>query len=148
MRARAVLRPGLSSGGRDRRVRHRFTKADRLRKRPEYLQLGDRGRRLFSRHFILVYDRSLFPNSRLGITVTKKIGPAVTRNRLKRICREFFRRHREQLGAAYDIHLIARSVSASAAHDELTGSLETLFTQIKTGPTGASGQHPDRPVDD
>ena len=128
-------------------MRYRFKKADRLRKRPEYLQLGDRGRRLFSRHFILVYDRSQFLNSRLGITVTKKIGPAVTRNRLKRICREFFRRQREQLGGAYDLHLIARSVSASAAHEELTGSLETLFTQIKTGSKGTSGRNQDRPVD-
>jgi ribonuclease P protein component len=110
--------------------------------------LGDRGKRLISRHFILVYDSGRFPNARLGITVTKKIGPAVTRNRLKRVCREFFRRNREQLAAAYDIHIIARSAAASAAHQELSNSLETLFSQISRGSEGAGDQRPDRPVDD
>lgn len=127
---------------------YRFGKGNRLRKRPEFLQLGDRGKRLFSRHFILVYDRSRHPESRLGITVTKKIGPAVTRNRLKRICREYFRRHRNLLGAAYDIHIIARSAAAKAAHEELTGSLETLFSQIRPTPASSDGQRPGRPVDD
>jgi ribonuclease P protein component len=127
---------------------YRFGKGNRLRKRPEFLQLGERGKRLFSRHFILVYDHSRQLESRLGITVTKKIGPAVTRNRLKRICREYFRRHRDFLGAAYDIHIIARSAAARAAHEELTGSLETLFSQIRQGSAGAGSQCSGCPVDD
>jgi ribonuclease P protein component len=134
--------------GESERVRQRFSKSERLRKRPEFLRLGVGGQRRFSRHFILVYDRSQHPASRLGITVTKKIGPAVTRNRLKRVCREYFRRHREALGAAYDIHLIARRAAASAAHEELTGSLEILFRHIEQGTAGESGQHPDGPLDD
>ena len=128
-------------------MRYRFGKRDRLRKRPEFLQLGDRGKRLFSRHFILVFDRSQHPDSRLGITVTKKIGPAVTRNRLKRICREFFRRHRDLLGAAYDVHIIARSAAAKAAHEELERGLETLFNQIRQGAAGSGAQRSDRPGD-
>ena len=68
---------------------------------------------------------------RLGVTVTKKIGHAVTRNRLKRVCREYFRTHRDQLAAAFDVHVIARSGSAQAANDELTKSLEKLFSQIE-----------------
>lgn len=128
-------------------MRYRFGKGDRLRKRPEFLQLGDRGKRLFSRHFILVFDRSQHPDSRLGITVTKKIGPAVTRNRLKRICREFFRRHRDLLGAAYDVHIIARRAAATATHEELDRSLDTLFTQIRQGGAAPGARRPDRPVD-
>jgi ribonuclease P protein component len=126
---------------------YRFGKGYRLRKRPEFLQLGERGKRLFSRHFILVYDHGRHPESRLGVTVTKKIGPAVTRNRLKRICREYFRRHRDLLGAAYDIHIIARSAAAKAAHEELNGSLEALFSQIRQGSAGSGGQRSGRPVD-
>jgi ribonuclease P protein component len=107
-----------------------FPKNSRILKRPEYLQLGEEGQRLLSRHFIIVYAPSEHPNSRLGVTVTKKIGPAVTRNRLKRFCREFFRTHREQLAANVDVNIIARSAAARAANSELTISLEKLFSQI------------------
>jgi ribonuclease P protein component len=111
-------------------LRYGYPKADRLRKRPEYLKLADEGQRLFSRHFILVYAARQNPPSRLGITVTKKVGPAVIRNRLKRVCREFFRTHRDQLAGAFDLHFIARRAAALAGHEELKQSLEKLFSQI------------------
>lgn len=129
-------------------MRRSFEKRDRIRKRPEYLRLGEQGQRLFSRHFIVVYDHRGHPNSRLGITVTKKVGPAVTRNRLKRVCREFFRTHRGLLRDAADIHVIARRTAAAAAHEELNRSLEKLFSQISTGPAGAGDRGADRPADD
>ncbi|MGD9330479.1 MAG: ribonuclease P protein component [Desulfobacterales bacterium] len=112
-------------------MRRGYPKKDRIRKRSEFLQLGLDGKRLFSRHFIVVYARRGYTEARLGITVTKKIGSAVTRNRIKRVCREFFRTHRDQYSAAVDIHIIARSVAAHAANDELIESLEKLFSQIK-----------------
>ena len=110
---------------------HRYQKQDRLLKRPEYLKLSEEGQRLFSRYFIVVYASGKHSVSRLGITVTKKIGPAVVRNRLKRLCREYFRFHRDELDAVVDINIIARRAAAQAANDELTKSLAKLFSQIK-----------------
>jgi ribonuclease P protein component len=107
-----------------------FPKASRILKRPEFKQLGEVGKRLVGRHFIVVYRSSKHPQSRLGITVTKKVGNAVTRNRLKRVCREFFRTYQKQLAAAYDVHVIARNAAAGAAHKELVYNLEKLFSQI------------------
>lgn len=112
-------------------MRQGYQKEYRIRKRPEYLILADDGKRLFGRHFILVYAARERPVSRLGVTVTKKIGHAVTRNRLKRVCREYFRTHKDQLDAVYDLHVIARRASAQAAKAELTESLDKLFSQIK-----------------
>ena len=111
-------------------LQHGYQKDDRIRKRPEYLQLAEIGQRLFGRHFIIVYARNTLSVSRLGITVTKKIGNAVVRNRIKRVCREHFRNQRDQLAPTMDVHVIARSGSAQATNDELTKSLETLFSQI------------------
>jgi ribonuclease P protein component len=45
---------------------------------------------------------------RLGITVGRKVGSAVRRNRVKRRVREFFRIHREELQPAHDLVVIAR----------------------------------------
>jgi ribonuclease P protein component len=46
--------------------------------------------------------------NRLGLTMTKKSGPAVVRNRLKRVVREFFRTHRASWLQGYDLLFIAR----------------------------------------
>lgn len=44
----------------------------------------------------------LLPNelgqSRLGITTTRRVGPSVVRNRMRRVVREIFRRNRERFG--------------------------------------------------
>ena len=47
--------------------------------------------------------------SRLGVTVTRRIGNAVQRNRVKRRVREFFRLHRHELQPAHDLLIIARA---------------------------------------
>lgn len=53
-----------------------------------------------------------FPNqlaqSRLGITVTRKIGSAVRRNRIKRMLREVFRYNRAALTTPLDLVIVAR----------------------------------------
>jgi ribonuclease P protein component len=47
-------------------------------------------------------------SSRLGLTVTRKVGHAVTRNRAKRMLREVFRRHRQTLVPACDLVINVR----------------------------------------
>ena len=113
-----------------RSLRQGFPKSSRILKRPEFLKLGEEGQRLVGRYFVIVYAACEHPKTRLGITVTKKVGPAVTRNRLKRVCREFFRTYQGRFAASYDIHVIARHAAAHAGRNELLLSLEKLFSQI------------------
>lgn len=69
----------------------RFPKSARLTKRPQYLAMNQESRRWVSPHFIFLWKRNQLSQSRLGITVTKRVAPAVGRNRLKRLVREAFR---------------------------------------------------------
>jgi len=46
--------------------------------------------------------------SRLGIAVPKRVGNAVTRNRIKRLIRETFRLNRESIGASIDLLIVVR----------------------------------------
>lgn len=75
----------------------RFRPQDRIRKRSEYQVIYDRGQKLPSGSFVLFVMRNGLGRPRLGITVTRRLGGAVRRNRAKRLIREIFRRHKSEL---------------------------------------------------
>ena len=83
-------------------------KEARIRKRPEFLALRHIGQRQRSAHFLFVRHREGQAPAQLGITVTKKIGNAVERNRIKRGVREAFRRIRPDLELGGKILVIAQ----------------------------------------
>ena len=96
----------------------RLTPSDRLRKRFEFRRLRDRGKRVHTRSFVLLIAPSAHPQSRLGITVSKQVGKAVRRNRVKRLVREAFRSQRVLLPLAADLVVIARaSCRVDSMHD-------------------------------
>ena len=116
-------------------TRFTFTKADRIRTSKEYRVLSKKGSRFFSPYFIIVSHKNSISNARLGITVSKKVGKAVTRNRIKRIIREYFRLNRRFLPGRLDINIIARQssgrIGAAAMRDHLGRCFETIA--IKPG---------------
>ena len=69
--------------------------------------------------------------SRLGITVTKRIGNAVTRNRIKRIVREYFRLNQKEAQPSLDINVIAKKHAVATTSASLFYSLSDLFDKIK-----------------
>ena len=77
-------------------------------RRGDFLRASRRGRKLVTRYFlVLVHDRGDRGAPRLGITVTRKVGNAVRRNRIKRLVREWFRKSGQGLGA-WDLNVIVK----------------------------------------
>ncbi|MGD9017241.1 MAG: ribonuclease P protein component [Desulfobacterales bacterium] len=113
------------------RQRRGFGKPDRLLNRQDFLRLARNGQRIHTRCFIAVILVGLAGRPRLGITVTKRVGNAVTRNRIKRICREYFRHHRDRLTSAWDINLIAKPPAGDSCHNALVGDIDQLFKRIQ-----------------
>ncbi len=76
-----------------------FPPSRRLRKRREFQWVQARGERVRTPHCILLLRSPQQPSmtSRIGITVTRKVGCAVLRSRAKRIVREAFRSTRQAL---------------------------------------------------
>ncbi|MGA7873267.1 MAG: ribonuclease P protein component [Candidatus Binatus sp.] len=114
-----------------------FAAADRLHRSAEFLRLQRDGVRFQSPHFVL-YAGKLGgepARSRLGVTVSRRIGNAVTRNRVKRRVREIFRRViRDELPAGTSIVVIARggaaALESAAISDELTMAARNLSGRI------------------
>lgn len=81
----------------------RYQKVERLRVSYQFKWVYDKGRRYNSPLFTFFALKNNEPMSRLGVTVTKKIGNAVERNRCKRILREIFRQNKTLLIKPYDL---------------------------------------------
>ena len=102
----------------------RFPRRYRVRTRREFVALQRDGRRQSAPHFIVITSVTPGPQPRLGITTSRKVGNAPARNRIRRLVREFFRRHRHRLAGAGDLVVIARpgahTLSYAAVVDELS----------------------------
>ncbi|MBW2411419.1 MAG: ribonuclease P protein component [Deltaproteobacteria bacterium] len=111
-------------------MRFFLTKADRILKRREYLALAKSGRRIQNEHFIAIFSPNRLGRSRIGITVTKKVGPAVKRNRIKRLVRESFRLSRHQLAGTWDINIIAKRQAADFSSGNAFQSMADIIERI------------------
>jgi ribonuclease P protein component len=130
------------SSGPDRR-RETFSRDDRLRKRREFEECYASGARVSGRHlqvFLLLPATSLAPvpaRPRLGLSVPRRVGGAVIRNRVRRRLREIFRRNRELFGErGGDLVINARPSAARATFSELSDEYKKLVGRTLAGTPG------------
>jgi ribonuclease P protein component len=110
-----------SRGGAD------FPKQARLRKRPEFLNLSRWGKKIHVPHFVIITRPNDRGEARLGITVSAKVGNAVGRNRVKRLLRECFRRHRHQIVPSHDVLIIARKGAVNLSWRDVERELREIL---------------------
>lgn len=86
-----------------------YPRSHRLRCRSEFTACYEGGKRCHTEHFILfVLPGGVEGYSRTGIAVSRKVGNAVVRNRIKRLLREFFRLHAACLPQGADVVAVAK----------------------------------------
>ncbi|MFI5288145.1 MAG: ribonuclease P protein component [Polyangia bacterium] len=120
------------SGGED------LPRARRLRKRAGFQAVQGRGKKLHTDSFLVfVLPRSLRSSqsggsslpTRLGVTVSKKVGGAVTRNRVKRLVREAFRRHKALFPQGLDLVFVAKRIAIEADFNQVVREIEKLCSR-------------------
>jgi len=114
-----------------------FPKSRRLRKRFEFLRLLNSPHKFAGRGFLVVWLDNGGAQARLGATVSKKVGCAVVRNRVKRYIRESFRQMRFQLPGV-DINVVARQGAAAMDFSAVQRELEKAFRHIGTSPCSSA----------
>jgi ribonuclease P protein component len=106
-----------------------FRPHEHLRRPSEFRRVYER-RRSASDGWLIVYAcPNGLPHLRLGLSVSRKVGPATVRNRLRRLYREAFRLTRHEMPTGLDLVLIPRG-PAEPPLAELKRSLPRLVGQL------------------
>ena len=105
----------------------------RLRQRAEFLAVQSGGTKLHGRHVLAIAKRRVETEpgrGRLGLTITKKVGNAVVRNRIKRLLREWMRLH-GWVPAGWDLVLVAKDSAARQLHpDDFASDLTQILHRL------------------
>jgi ribonuclease P protein component len=107
-------------------------RALRIRKRRYFLRLQRSGTRAQTPHLIAYLIKNNHRPVRFGLTVSKKVGKAHLRNRVKRLIREAFRHSELRYSQGFDISLVAKRFERIPTRDALILELNQLAsTPIK-----------------
>ncbi len=102
-----------------------FPKSRRLLKRSQFLRSYDEGKRFPGRYFVAIYRTAVEGGPpRVGLTVSKRVGNAVVRNRAKRLIREAVRKNWDLFPAGCDAVIQARAAIRDATLDQIQAELE------------------------
>ena len=90
-----------------------------LTRNNEFARAYTRGKSFVHPHVVLYVNKNRLGRTRVGITATKKIGNAVTRNRVRRRLREIYRLSEPTLRTGFDVVVVARTRAVDAAYSRL-----------------------------
>jgi ribonuclease P protein component len=107
----------------------RFRPAEHLRLPSDFRRVYERRRSVSDGRLIVYGCENGLPHLRLGLSVSRKVGPATFRNRLRRLYREAFRLGRQDMPGGLDLVLIPRG-QREPALEELKKSLTQLVGQL------------------
>lgn len=111
---------------------HGFPALRRVRSPAEFRRCQQAGRRLHTAHFVLVvYGRGDAEPARLGLTVSRRVGNAVARNRMKRLLREAFRTSPSSWPLGVDLVIIAKQGPGELNARDVAAELEAARSALE-----------------
>lgn len=118
---------GGPRGASARRGGNSFPPADRIRKKSEYGTVFSDSRKVADRYFVCYLATQEQQGTKMGLAVSRKVGKAVTRNRVKRYLREFYRTHRSLLSPPCHFVVVARPEAAGLDYATCVQTMKRLL---------------------
>ena len=98
-----------------------------LKENKQFKRLYVRGVSLTNNLLVLYSMKNGSSENRLGITVNKKVGKAVIRNRVRRLVKESYRLKEKYIKTGYDIVIVARVKANEATYAQISGAVHNLL---------------------
>lgn len=106
-------------------------KTAKLKKRNQFVEIANKGRKIVSSGLILQFKENALDINRVGFTVTKRVGNAVIRNRVRRRLREVVRLGLPAFDkTGYDFVIIGRMETIHRPFKDLQADFSKLIAQI------------------
>jgi len=97
-----------------------------IKKSRDFQEVYQTGKSLANRLLVMYVKKTDRPETRIGISVSKKVGNSVVRHHITRLIRESFRLHEEMVEAGLDIVVVVRS----AAKEENYKTIESAYLHL------------------
>ena len=102
-------------------------KVNKIRKNVEFRAIYRRGKSFSNALLVLYIYKNRKNVNRIGISVSKKVGKSVVRNRIKRLIKEIYRLNKDELNIGYDLVFIARNAANGRNYNEIDEAVKNLF---------------------
>lgn len=104
-----------------------FKKKHRVRNSKDFKKIQNRGKKQHSRFFTFIYSPG---RTRIGLTVSTKVGNSPTRNYIKRCIREYFRKNKI-LFTDVDLVIIVKPELSCLKYEQIALQLNKLLRKCK-----------------
>ena len=95
----------------------------------EFRRIYRKGKSVVSPYMVLYCQKNRQGRTRLGVTVSTKLGKAVVRNRVRRRFREIWRLNKESMVPGWDIILVARVRAVETSYQKLDKAYRKLLRE-------------------
>lgn len=102
-------------------------KALRLTKNLEFINIYKSGRRVSSPFFVMYIKKNDLSYSRLGVSVSKKVGKSVVRNKIKRQIKEIVRQNYDFINSGWDIVFSVKPAAVQLSYAQMEKEIVNLL---------------------
>ncbi len=99
----------------------------KVRSNREYRKIYDHGTSKANKLLVLFIKENGLGYNRVGFTVTKKVGKAVVRNRVRRLMKEAYRQHELKNPTGYDLIFLSRVNCKDATYKEVNSAVRHIL---------------------
>ena len=109
-------------------IRYTYPKTRRILKTIEYKRVFNHGIKIVCPHLVMLHAANECA-SRIGIVASRKVGGAVTRNRIKRTMREIYRTLPDPISG--DLVIIARHAAGAGSYKDLALAFDQCYKRLR-----------------